>query len=145
QAFKLMGVAGAYWRGDAKNAQLTRLYGPGWLNIKLLDAHLHRLEEAAKRADRKLGRAMDLFHLQEEADGSAFWRPQGYLIWREPEAYMRRAIDGAGYIEDKTQQLMDARQWEKSGHWGKYRKNMFVVPDEVPNVDDEGPVISGEA
>ena len=145
QAFKLMRVAGAYWRGDQKNAQLTRIYGTGWLNKKQLDAHLHRLEEAAKRDHRKLGREMDLFHLQEEAHGSVFWHPQGYLIWRQLEAYMRRAIDGAGYVEVKTPQLMDARQWERSGHWGKYRENMFVVPDEVPSVEDEGPVLSGEA
>jgi len=145
QAFKLMRVAGAYWRGDQKNAQLTRIYGTGWLNKKQLDAHLVRLEEAAKRDHRKLGREMDLFHLQEEAHGSVFWHPKGYMVWRELEAYMRRAIDGAGYREVKTPQVIDARQWEKSGHWGKYRENMFVVPDEVPNVEDDGPVISGEA
>ncbi|MDE2436333.1 MAG: threonine--tRNA ligase [Sphingomonadales bacterium] len=145
QAFRLMRVAGAYWRGDQKNAQLTRIYGTGWLNKKQLDAHLTRLEEAAKRDHRKLGQEMDLFHLQQEAHGSVFWHPKGYLIWRELEAYMRRAIDGAGYREVKTPQVMDARQWEQSGHWGKYRENMFVIPDEVPNTDDEGPVISGEA
>ena len=141
-AFKLMRVAGAYWRGDQNNAQLTRIYGTGWLNKKQLDAHLHRLEEAAKRDHRKLGREMDLFHLQEEAHGSVFWHPNGYMIWRALEAYMRRAIDGAGYQEVKTPQVMDARQWEKSGHWGKYRENMFVVPDEVPNTEDEGPLVS---
>ena len=145
QAFKLMRVAGAYWRGDQKNAQLTRIYGTGWLNKKQLDAHLHRLEEAAKRDHRKLGREMDLFHLQEEAHGSVFWHPNGYMIWRELEAYMRRAIDGAGYQEVKTPQVMDARQWEKSGHWGKYRENMFVVPDVVPNTADEGELISRDA
>ncbi len=145
RAFKLMRVAGAYWRGDQNNSQLTRIYGTGWLNKKQLDAHMHRLEEAAKRDHRKLGREMDLFHLQEEAHGSVFWHPKGYMIWRELEAYMRRAIDGAGYAEIKTPQVIDANQWEKSGHWGKYRENMFVVPDEVPNIDDEGPVISGDA
>lgn len=144
-AFKLTRVAGAYWRGDQKNPQLSRIYGTGWLNKKQLDAHLVRLEEAAKRDHRRLGQDMDLFHLQQEAHGSVFWHPNGYLIWRELEAYMRRAIDGAGYKEVKTPQVMDARQWEQSGHWGKYRANMFVIPDEVPNVDDEGPVISGEA
>jgi len=144
-AFKLMRVAGAYWRGDQKNAQLTRIYGTGWLNKKQLDAHLHRLEEAAKRDHRKLGAEMDLFHLQAEAHGSVFWHPKGYMVWRQLEAYMRRAIDAAGYREVKTPQVMDARQWEQSGHWGKYRENMFVIPDEVPNVDDDGPVISGEA
>lgn len=145
QAFKLMRVAGAYWRGDQRNAQLTRIYGTGWLNKKQLNAHLHRLEEAAKRDHRKLGREMDLFHLQEEAHGSVFWHPNGYMIWRELEAYMRRAIDDAGYQEVKTPQVMDARQWEKSGHWGKYRENMFVVPDEVPNTEDEGPLVSSDA
>lgn len=144
-AFKLTRVAGAYWRGDQKNPQLSRIYGTGWLNKKQLDAHLVRLEEAAKRDHRRLGQDMDLFHLQQEAHGSVFWHPNGYLIWRELEAYMRRAIDGAGYKEVKTPQVMDARQWEQSGHWGKYRANMFVIPDEVPNVGDEGPVISGDA
>ena len=144
-AFKLMRVAGAYWRGDQANAQLTRIYGTGWLNKKQLAAHLHKLEEAGKRDHRKLGREMDLFHLQEEAHGSVFWHPKGYKVWRELEAYMRRAMDGAGYQEIKTPQVMDARQWEKSGHWGKYRENMFVIPDAVPNVEDEGPVISGDA
>ncbi|HEY8605344.1 threonine--tRNA ligase [Tsuneonella suprasediminis] len=145
QAFKLMRVAGAYWRGDQNNAQLTRIYGTGWLNKKQLNEHLHRLEEAAKRDHRKLGREMDLFHLQEEAHGSVFWHPKGFRIWRELEAYMRRAIDAAGYREVKTPQVMDARQWEQSGHWGKYRENMFVIPDEVPNVEDEGPLVSDDA
>jgi threonyl-tRNA synthetase len=144
-AFKLTRVSGAYWRGDQKNAQLTRIYGTGWLNKKQLDAHLIRLEEAAKRDHRRLGAEMDLFHLQQEAHGSVFWHPHGFVVWRQLEAYMRRAIDDAGYREVKTPQVMDARQWEQSGHWGKYRENMFVIPDEVPNVDDEGPVISGEA
>ncbi|MGY6550493.1 MAG: threonine--tRNA ligase [Erythrobacter sp.] len=144
-AFKLMRVAGAYWRGDQKNAQLTRIYGTGWLNKKQLNAHLTRLEEAAKRDHRKLGREMDLFHLQEEAHGSVFWHPKGYRIWRELEAYMRRRMDKGGYREIKTPQVMDARQWEQSGHWGKYRENMFVIPDEVPNTEDDGPVISGDA
>ena len=145
QAFKLTRVSGAYWRGDQKNAMLSRVYGTGWLNKKQLDAHLHRLEEAAKRDHRKLGAEMDLFHLQQEAHGSVFWHPKGYLIWRELEAYMRRAIDAAGYREVKTPQVMDARQWEQSGHWGKYRENMFVIPDEVPNVEDEGPLVSDSA
>jgi len=145
QAFKLMRVAGAYWRGDQKNAQLTRIYGTGWLNKKQLNAHLTRLEEAAKRDHRKLGREMDLFHLQEEAHGSVFWHPNGYRIWRQLEAYMRRKMDGAGYREIKTPQVMDARQWEQSGHWGKYRENMFVIPDEVPNTEDEGELVSKDA
>ena len=154
QAFKLMRVAGAYWRGDQKNAQLTRIYGTGWLNKKQLNAHLTRLEEAAKRDHRKLGREMDLFHLQEEAHGSVFWHPKGYRIWRELEAYMRRKMDGGGYREIKTPQLMDVRQWEQSGHWGKYAENMFAVPDIVPEVeglgDDNGgkganPQVAGDA
>ncbi|HVI99113.1 MAG TPA: threonine--tRNA ligase [Sphingomonas sp.] len=144
-AFKLTRVSGAYWRGDQKNAMLSRIYGTGWLNRKQLEAHLHRLEEAAKRDHRKLGAEMDLFHLQQEAHGSVFWHPHGYVIWRELEAYMRRAIDAAGYQEVKTPQVMDARQWEQSGHWGKYRENMFVIPDEVPNVEDEGPLVSDAA
>ena len=142
QAFKLTRVSGAYWRGDQKNAMLSRIYGTGWLNKKQLDTYLVRLEEAAKRDHRKLGREMDLFHLQEEAHGSVFWHPNGYLIWRQLEAYMRRRLDAAGYVEVKTPQVMDARQWEKSGHWGKYRENMFVIPDEVPNTEDEGPLVS---
>jgi len=145
KAFKLMRVAGAYWRGDQKNAQLTRIYGTGWLNKKQLNAHLLRLEEAAKRDHRKLGQEMDLFHFQPEAQGSCFWHPKGYVIWQELEQYMRRAVDGGGYDEVKTPQLMDARQWEQSGHWGKYRENMFVVPDEVPNVEEDGPIITGDA
>ncbi|MCC6826885.1 MAG: threonine--tRNA ligase [Novosphingobium sp.] len=144
-AFRLTRVSGAYWRGDQKNAMLSRIYGTGWLNRKQLEAHLTRLEEAAKRDHRKLGAEMDLFHLQAEAHGSVFWHPKGYRVWRELESYMRRAIDDAGYREVKTPQVMDARQWEQSGHWGKYRENMFVIPDEVPNVDDEGPIISGDA
>ena len=138
RAFKLTRVAGAYWRGDQNNPQLTRIYGTGWLNKKQLNAHLTRLEEAAKRDHRKLGREMDLFHLQEEAHGSVFWHPKGYRIWRELEAYMRRKMDAAGYREIKTPQLMDVRQWEQSGHWGKYAENMFAVPDIVPEVDGLG-------
>ena len=148
-AFKLTRVSGAYWRGDQKNAMLSRIYGTGWLNRKQLDEHLFRLEEAGKRDHRKLGQEMDLFHLQAEAHGSVFWHPQGFKVWRELEAYMRRKIDAAGYREVKTPQVMDARQWEQSGHWGKYRENMFVIPDEVPNVAEEGEdevaLISGDA
>jgi len=149
QAFKLTRVSGAYWRGDPKNPMLSRVYGTAWLNKKQLDAYLVRLEEAAKRDHRKIGQEMDLFHLQAEAHGSVFWHPNGYIIWRELEAYMRRRLDAAGYLEVKTPQLMDARQWEKSGHWGKYRENMFVVPDEIPHGSDEegddAPILSGDA
>ena len=143
-AFKLTRVSGAYWRGDQKNAMLSRIYGTGWLSKKQLDAHLLRLEEAARRDHRKLAVEMDLFHLQSEAHGSVFWHPNGYLIWRELEAYMRRAVDGAGYREVKTPQVIDARQWEQSGHWGKYRENMFVIPDEVPSTEDDAPLVSGK-
>ena len=145
QAFKLTRVSGAYWRGDQNNAMLSRIYGTGWLNKKQLDQHLFRLEEAAKRDHRKIGQEMDLFHLQSEAQGSVFWHPKGYILWRQLEAYMRRRLDAAGYAEVKTPQLMDARQWEQSGHWGKYRENMFVVPDEIPSTDDEAPILSGKS
>jgi threonyl-tRNA synthetase len=143
QAFKLTRVSGAYWRGDQKNAMLSRIYGTGWLNRKQLEAHLTRLEEAAKRDHRKLGQEMDLFHLQHEAQGSVFWHPKGFLVWRQLEAYLRRRLDAAGYDEVKTPQLMDARQWERSGHWGKYRENMFVVPDEIPSTEEDKPVLAG--
>ncbi len=145
KAFKLTRVSGAYWRGDQRNPQLSRIYGTGWLNRKQLNAHILRLEEAAKRDHRKLGQEMDLFHFQPEAQGSVFWHPHGFVIWRALEAYMRRAIDDAGYEEIKTPQLMDVHQWEQSGHWGKYSENMFAVPDEVPDAESEGPVIRGDA
>lgn len=144
-AFKLTRVSGAYWRGDQKNAMLSRIYGTGWLNKKQLDAYLFRLEEAAKRDHRKIGQEMDLFHLQSEAQGSVFWHPKGFVLWRQLEAYMRRRLDAAGYEEVKTPQLMDARQWEQSGHWGKYRENMFVVPDEIPGTEDDAAIFSGTA
>jgi threonyl-tRNA synthetase len=114
---------------------------PAGSTRKQLEAHLTRLEEAAKRDHRKLGAEMDLFHLQAEAHGSVFWHPKGYRVWRELESYMRRRYRRPAIVEVKTPQVMDARQWEQSGHWGKYRENMFVIPDEVPNTDDEGPVI----
>ncbi|HWI89263.1 MAG TPA: threonine--tRNA ligase [Sphingomicrobium sp.] len=144
-AFKLTRVSGAYWRGDPKNPMLSRIYGTAWLNKKQLDEYLKRLEEAGKRDHRKIGQEMDLFHLQAEAHGSVFWHPNGFVIWRALEAYMRRRIDEAGYQEIKTPQLMDARQWEKSGHWGKYRENMFVVPDEIPSTEEGAPILTGEA
>jgi threonyl-tRNA synthetase len=145
QAFKLTRVSGAYWRGDQNNAQLSRIYGTGWLNKKQLDQHLVRVEEAAKRDHRRIGQEMDLFHLQSEAQGSVFWHPKGFILWRQLEAYMRRRLDAAGYAEVKTPQLMDARQWEQSGHWGKYRENMFVVPDEIPSTEEDGPIFTGTA
>ncbi|MGN6154586.1 MAG: threonine--tRNA ligase [Sphingomicrobium sp.] len=145
QAFKLTRVSGAYWRGDPKNPMLSRIYGTAWLNKKQLDAYLVRLEEAAKRDHRKIGQEMDLFHLQAEAHGSVFWHPKGYLIWRQLEAYMRRRLDAAGYREIKTPQLIDSKLWVLSGHWGKFRENMFVVPDEIPSTEEGKPVISGDA
>ena len=145
KAFKLMRVSGAYWRGDQRNPQLSRIYGTGWLNKKQLNAHLMRLEEAAKRDHRKLGQEMDLYHIQSEAQGSIFWHPKGYVIWQALEQYMRRRQIEAGYEEVKTPQLMDVRQWEQSGHWGKYSENMFAVPDEVPDAEGDGPVVTGTA
>jgi threonyl-tRNA synthetase len=144
-AFKLTRVAGAYWRGDQNNAQLTRIYGTGWLSKKQLDAHLTMLEEAAKRDHRRLGRELDLFHLQEAAQGSVFWHPRGYVIYRALEDYMRRAIAAAGYQEIKTPQLIDVAQWEQSGHWGKYAENMFAVPDIVPDGESGAPSVAGDA
>ncbi len=144
-AFKLMKVAGAYWRGDSKNAMLTRIYGTCWTDKKELKAYLHRLEEAAKRDHRKLGREMDLFHLQEEAQGSVFWHPQGYTIWLQMEKYIRSRLQEAGYNEIKTPQLLDSKFWEQSGHWSKFRENMFVVPDEIPSTEEDAPVVSANA
>lgn len=144
-AFKLLKVAGAYWRGDASKAMLTRIYGTAWRDEKELKAYLTQLEEAEKRDHRKLGAAMDLFHFQQEAQGSVFWHPKGFTIYNQLEGYIRRRLQSAGYQEIKTPQLIDNKLWEASGHWGKYRENMFVVPDEVPNTDEDGPVVSNEA
>lgn len=143
-AFKLMKVAGAYWRGDHTKAQLSRIYGTAWRDEKELNAYLTMLEEAEKRDHRKIGAAMDLFHMQDEAQGSVFWHPKGYTIWLELENYVRRRMKAGGYQEVKTPQLMDSRFWEASGHWGKYRENMFVVPDVVPNTDEGGKVFKEE-
>ena len=137
QAFKLMKVAGAYWRGDSKNEMLQRIYGTAWATDKELKAYLFRLEEAEKRDHRKLGRAMDLFHLQEEAMGSVFWHDKGYTMWRELENYIRRRLEAADYKEVKTPQIIDKKFWEKSGHWEKFREAMFVVPDEVPSLEQD--------
>lgn len=140
KAFKLMKLAGAYWRGDSKNEMLQRMYGTAWSNEKDLKAYLHRIEEAEKRDHRKLATQLDLFHLDgEAAAGSVFWHPKGYKVWLQVEAYIRRRLDTEGYNEVKSPQLMDSAQWEKSGHWGKFRENMFVVPDFVP--DGDGDVI----
>ena len=126
KAFKLTKLAGAYWRGDAKNAQLQRIYGTAWASQEELDAYLKRVEEAEARDHRKIGRAMDLFHMQEEGRGMVFWHPKGWTLWRVVEAYMRRRLDEAGYTEVKTPQVLDRSFWEASGHWEKYRPNMFV-------------------
>lgn len=131
-AFKLMKVAGAYWRGDHRNAMLSRIYGTAWRDQKELDAHLHQLEEAERRDHRRIGREMDLFHIQEEATGSVFWHPKGWALYRRTEDYMRRRLDAAGYQEVKTPQLVDRRLWEASGHWDNYKQNMFIA-----RVEDE--------
>ncbi|MGB0920010.1 MAG: threonine--tRNA ligase [Alphaproteobacteria bacterium] len=126
QAFKLTKLAGAYWRGDAKNAQLQRIYGTAWRDKKELKAYLTRIEEAEKRDHRKLGKQMDLFHLQEEAIGMPFWHANGWTLYQEVEQYMRRALRGRGYEEVRTPQLIDRKLWEASGHWDKFRENMFT-------------------
>lgn len=128
-AFKLMKVAGAYWRGDARNAQLQRVYGTAWANEKELKQYLFQLEEAEKRDHRRLGRELDLFHQQEEATGSVFWHPKGWTLYRVIENYIRRRLDGAGYVEVRTPQLVDRSLWEASGHWDKFREHMFTVED----------------
>jgi len=126
KAFKLTKLAGAYWRGDHRNAQLQRIYGTAWASEADLLAYVARLEEAEKRDHRKVGRAMDLFHLQEEGRGMVFWHPKGWTLWRTLEAYMRRRVEAAGYVEVKTPQVLDRTFWQQSGHWDKYRENMFV-------------------
>lgn len=144
-AFKLMKVAGAYWRGDSSKAMLTRIYGTAWRTEDELKAYLHQLEEAEKRDHRKLGREMDLFHMQDEAQGSVFWHPKGYAIWLALESYMRRRVTDGGYVEVKTPQLMAKKFWEQSGHWEKYRDGMFIVPDEIPSLEDGKPIVSDKA
>ena len=126
KSFKLTKLAGAYWRGDHNNAQLQRIYGTAWATDADLEAYITRIEEAEKRDHRKLGRQMDLFHMQEEGRGMVFWHPKGWQLWRTLEAYMRRRLDSSGYVEVKTPQVLDKGFWEKSGHWDKYRPNMFV-------------------
>jgi threonyl-tRNA synthetase len=131
-AFKLMRVAGAYWRGDSRNKQLQRIYGVAFRTRKDLQAHLTMLEEAAKRDHRRIGREMELFHLQDEAPGMVFWHPQGWAVYRALEDYMRRRLTAAGYREIRTPQVVDRKLWEASGHWDKYRENMFIT-----EVDEE--------
>jgi threonyl-tRNA synthetase len=131
-AFKLTKVAGAYWRGDHRNAMLSRIYGTAWRDQKELDAYLHQLEEAERRDHRRIAKEMDLFHLQEEAAGSVFWHPKGWKLYRRSEDYMRRRLDANGYQEVKTPQLVDRVLWEKSGHWENFRQHMFIA-----QVEDE--------
>jgi threonyl-tRNA synthetase len=126
-AFKLMKVAGAYWRGDSKNPMLTRIYGTAWTKQEELDAYIHQLEEAEKRDHRRLGREMDLFHFQEEAPGSVFWHPKGWTLFQTLENYIRRRQTGVGYMEVNAPQLMDASLWVTSGHMEKYREMMFLT------------------
>ena len=129
-AFKLMSVAGAYWRGDSNRPMLQRIYGTAWHTEKELGAYLHMLEEAEKRDHRKLGKQLGFFHMQEEAAGSVFWHPRGWAMYREIEAYVRRRLDEHGYGEVKTPQLVDRTLWEASGHWDKFRENMFTAQSE---------------
>jgi threonyl-tRNA synthetase len=131
-AFKLMKVAGAYWRGDHRNAMLSRIYGTAWRDQKELDAYLHMLEEAERRDHRRIGKDMGLFHFQDEAAGSVFWHPKGWKLYRTAEAYMRRRLERDGYQEVKTPQLLDRSFWERSGHWEAYREHMFIA-----RVEDE--------
>ncbi len=144
KAFKLMRVSGAYWRGDQKNAQLSRIYGTAWLDKKQLAQHLLRLEEAAKRDHRKIGREMDLFHFQEESAGSIYWHAPGWTLYQALEQYMRRRLLDAQYEEVRTPQIFRNDFWVTSGHWEKFRENMFVVPDERPSVEDGAQLISDD-
>jgi threonyl-tRNA synthetase len=129
-AFKLTKLAGAYWRGDSRNAMLQRIYGTAWASRKQLDDYLHRLEEAERRDHRRLGKELDLFHFQEEAAGAAFWHPKGWTLYREIESYVRRRLDAAGYVEVRTPQLLDRALWEASGHWEKFGEHMFALEAE---------------
>ncbi len=130
KVFKLMKVAGAYWRGDSKNEMLQRIYGTAWAKKEDQDAYLTMLEEAEKRDHRRLGRELDLFHVQEEAPGLVFWHPKGWTIWQQVEQYMRRVYQDNGYLEVKGPQILDKSLWEKTGHWDKYRENMFTTESE---------------
>ncbi|WP_227815044.1 threonine--tRNA ligase [Nitrogeniibacter aestuarii] len=130
KVFKLMKVAGAYWRGDSKNEMLQRIYGTAWASKDDQAQYLHMLEEAEKRDHRRLGKQLDLFHLQDEAPGMVFWHPHGWTLWQQVEQYMRRTLDGAGYKEVRTPFMMDRALWERSGHWENYRENMFTTESE---------------
>jgi threonyl-tRNA synthetase len=130
RVFKLMKVAGAYWRGDSRNEMLQRIYGTAWTSKDDLDAYLHRIEEAEKRDHRKLGRQLDLFHVQDEAPGMVFWHPKGWSIWQQVEQYMRRVYQDNGYQEVRAPQILDRSLWEKSGHWQNFKENMFTTESE---------------
>jgi threonyl-tRNA synthetase len=130
KVFKLLKVAGAYWRGDSRNEMLQRIYGTAWAKKEELEAYLFRVEEAEKRDHRKLGRQLDLFHTQEEAPGMVFWHPKGWAIWQQVEQYMRRMLSRHGYQEVRTPQVMDRSLWERSGHWANYRELMFTTESE---------------
>ena len=130
KVFKLMKVAGAYWRGDAKNEQLQRIYGTAWAKKEDQEAYLHMLEEAEKRDHRRIGKHLDLFHMQDEAPGMVFWHPKGWAIWQEIEQYMRQVYRDNGYQEIRCPQILDRSMWEKSGHWEHYKNNMFTTESE---------------
>jgi len=130
KVFKLMRVAGAYWRGDAKNEMLQRVYGTAWARKEDQDAYLHRLDEAEKRDHRKLGRQLELFHMQDEAPGMVFWHPRGWTIWQQIEQYMRRVLGENGYAEVRAPQVLDVSLWKRSGHWDNFRENMFFTESE---------------
>ncbi|BBL35152.1 threonine--tRNA ligase [Nitrosomonas stercoris] len=130
KVFKLMKIAGAYWRGDSKNEMLQRIYGTAWITKDAQNDYLHYLEEAEKRDHRKLGKQLDLFHMQEEAPGMVYWHPKGWVIWQQVEQYMRQILTQSGYVEIRTPQVLDRSLWEKSGHWENFRENMFITESE---------------
>ncbi|MGH8701855.1 MAG: threonine--tRNA ligase [Burkholderiales bacterium] len=130
KVFKLLKVAGAYWRGDSKNEMLQRIYGTAWSKKEDQDAYLHRLEEAEKRDHRRLGRSLELFHTQDEAPGMVFWHPKGWVIWQRIEQYMRRVLEQNGYLEVRAPQVLDVALWKRSGHWDNFRENMFFTESE---------------
>ena len=138
-AFKLMKVAGAYWRGDPNKPMLSRIYGTAWRTQEELDAHLHQLEEAEKRDHRKLGKETELFHFQDEAPGQVFWHHKGWIVYTELLAYMRRKVRNHNYIEVNTPQMLDSRFWQASGHWDKYRENMFIINDDSQSEKNKNP------
>jgi len=130
KVFKLLKVAGAYWRGDSKNEMLQRIYGTAWAKKEEQEAYLHRIEEAEKRDHRRLGRQLELFHTQDEAPGMVFWHPKGWVIWQRIEQYMRRVLDENGYLEVRAPQVLDVALWKRSGHWDNFRENMFFTESE---------------